>query len=1017
MISIVACKPTKDSIISKDRLSSDPETINYEVSGSLTKKLILNIENPGEYAGLSMYADNELLIDDYNVPVKGEQVISCLVHFKKLGNVKIQFHSLDEEIIIKDYKFEDIRNLKIPVYRDISIDAGLDKVSSIKYGGPSVADIDNDGDYDFILNNHNAESSKLYWNNGDGTVSKHTKNLSRWFKHDLHGTALGDYDNDGDLDLLLSQGGGNGNNPSKVNFYLNDEKTLVRYTGDVKIDRGGRGRGGRWIDADNDGDLDVLIINEASLNMDKPQHYFYENKGDGTFDFKNVDGMQDVEESRILVTDFNGDHIDDVIFYSPVSLWKGNGDFSYTNVTNLFPTELNEMTQVMAMTDIDIDNDGDLDLYLTRGKLFEHGKGETPSVDFNPMTKELAIKTRGYKDVDAFDFTAEGMIKLDKYFFMKQGSFGMSDYPIFLGKEKNAKLIGSGEELEFNAEMAKGWPDDISYNGVYFGYLGDDQWKAALVRNGNLFWQYRFSLTGVTSVNPLFVPQNRNHRDILLRNDGTKFTDVSKEWNLPPGGNALGVTVGDFNNDSHQDLFVYRWGRVGARISDYMLLNTGDKSFETTTMHGANDVGGPGNGDMGQAFDFDLDGQIDLLNGSEGGEWYLYSNKSKSSGNYTLVRIGYSPKSNIDPISAEVKVQTAKGEYRKRVGSAGEIFSQSLMNIVHFGLGDEEKIERISIRWRNGETVEFENKKVNTLIDTDNLDPEMIQIEPIVLRKNTQAQLYLRLSPENANSQVSWNSSDEKILSVDQNGLLTALGKPGQSARITATSKANGLTAKINIKIYEWFPLPVKSIYLKVESTKLYVGQQTSISSFISPVNADNSKLTWTIDNDDIISIDAIGNITGLAEGKATVRASTKDNSVFADVEFAVKPYIEPYLKIVDKASFEKKPLIVGDELNVEVNYHAGSGNRVISADEGGIRFWLRHFRSKWIPEKDIILTYEEALNTEDGQANMTISLKGLISTKDLPEGHFYQLRATFTSSDGSMYSDDVLDLQIIDKK
>lgn len=64
---------------------------------------------------------------------------------------------------------------------------------------------------------------------------------------------------------------------------------------------------------------------------------------------------------------------------------------------------------------------------------------------------------------------------------------------------------------------------------------------------------------------------------------------------------------------------MYRWGRIGQRISDLLLINTVDNKFESMTQHGANDVGGPGNGDMGQAFDFDLDGNIDVLSGSEGG--------------------------------------------------------------------------------------------------------------------------------------------------------------------------------------------------------------------------------------------------------------------------------------------------------------------------------------------------------------------------------------------------------------
>ncbi|SHM52862.1 FG-GAP-like repeat-containing protein [Flavobacterium saccharophilum] len=1011
---VISCGETKNLTKTLEVAPSNPITVDYKTTGNLTKKIILNITNPGDYAGLSVFADNVLLLDDFDIPIKGAQQVTGIVTFSKEGDTKIRFESLDQKLTINSYQFEGCSELQLPIFKDISVQAGLEKANSIKYGGPSVADIDNDGDYDFIVNNHNAEPSKLYWNNGDGTVTKDEEKLARWFKQDLHGTALGDYDNDGDLDLVLTQGGGNGKAPSTDIFYLNNNKDFMIYTGDVGIDKGGRGRGARWIDMDLDGDLDLLLFNESTLTFTKPQHFFYENKGDGTFAYKSVNGIQDIEESRVLVTDFNNDKIDDIIFYSPMSFWKGNGDFTFTEVNTIIPKEISSLSHIMAITDIDIDNDGDLDLYLAQGNLFEHGKGETPSLDFNPLTKELALKTRAYKDVDAFDFTADGTITIDKYYYLAQGAFLNKDYPIFLGKNKISKKLNSGEKLDISPEMAIGWPDDRSADGFYLGHLGNSKWKAALVRNGDIFWQYRFSLLGVSSVTPKFVPQNRNRPDILLRNDGTKFTDVSKEWNIPQGGNALGVTTGDFNNDGYQDLFIYRWGRVGARVSDNMLLNSGKNSFEATTMHGANDVGGPGNGDMGQAFDFDLDGKIDLLNGSEGGEWYLYKNNTPQQGNYALVRVGYSPKSHIDPISAEVIVTTATKQYRKRVGSAGEVFSQSLLNIIHFGLGKETEIKSIQIRWRNGETAEFKNKAANNKYDTDKLDPESITISPLKIRKGTSAKLSLEVTPKNAVNAVTWSSDNDKIATVDANGIVTALGTPNQTAVITATSKSNGITSQTTIAITEWTPLPVTSIKIEAKESTFYTGQKTALTAIVSPENADNARVNWTTENSKIATVDSNGIVNAIATGQTTIQASTADGAVVSKIPFEVVPFINPFIKITNKEQLKSQTLKVGDDFKVTVNYNAGSGNRVIAADEGGIRFWLRHFQSQWIPVKDVVLIDTDALKTESGSATKTFSLKGLIPTKDLPENHFYQLRVGFTSSDGKSYNDEILPLEIV---
>ncbi|WP_370981072.1 FG-GAP-like repeat-containing protein [Agaribacterium sp. ZY112] len=994
-----------------------PISLDYSVAGSLEKKVQIFVDNPASYASLSIIADGKLVLDALNIPKAGPQQLDALLRFDGEGPVTLTVKSNAADLKLESLVFEDVVGLDIPSYKDISVQAGIDKVSSLKYAGPTIADIDWDGDYDFIVNNHNDASSKLYWNNGDGTVTKHNKDLARWFMHDLHGTAAGDYDNDGDLDLVVTQGGGNGQFPSKANFYTNNNGTFVLTTGDVGIDRGGRGRGAKWTDMDLDGDLDLMLINETSLTVPKPQHYFHENMGDGTFIHRPIAGMQDQHQSRALLTDLNNDNIDDLVLYGPLSVWLGNGDFTFTDISHRFSEEVLGLRGVMAVTDIDIDNDGDQDLYLARGKEFEHGKGEAPSIDFDPQAKEFAIKTRGYKGVDAFDFTAHGEIKLHNYYFLTQGAFRDKDYPIFLGADKAATVVDSGGQFSFKAEQAQGWPEDRSADGLYFGYLGEGRWKAELVRNTNNFWSYRFNLSGLSEAKPLFTPDNRNIADVLLRNDGEQFVDVSREWSIPSGGNSLGVTRGDFNNDSYQDLFVYRWGSVASRISDFMLLNNGQGQFHTVTMHGANDVGGPGNGDMGQAFDFDLDGDLDILSGSEYGEWYLYENAEPGQGNYALVKVDYSPKANIDPISAEVIVKTANAEYRKRVGSAGAVFSQSLLNTVHFGLGEAQAIKKITIRWRNGETVEFNNKKANQLFDSNQLDPQSIELAALSkdIRKGASMPIKASLTPEKADSRLLWSSSDNKVLKVDQSGLVTALGDEGEKAVITAKSEANGLSSSQELSVVGWFAKPLTELSLTVPEQRFYVGTTIDVQSTFKPLDADDKGLSWSSSNEAVATVDANGKVSALTPGRTMIKAITAANNQLSDsLELVVEAFVEGGIELLNEQAFKDGSFKVGDELNIQVRYHAGSGNKVIASDEGGIRYWLRHFKYKWIPAKDRTFIDSTVLGTEAGSSSMTISLDGLTPTAELPEGHFYQLRASFAGSDGKMHDVKVDNLNIV---
>ncbi len=994
-----------------------PVTMDYVVENSLTKKVTIELENPKNYAYLSLYANEALLIDNLNVPKSGDQVLNALVRFEFLGDVQLRLKSTGADITVKRLKFEDLIDLQIPAYQDISSAVGIHKTSSLKYGGPTVADLDNDGDYDFILNNHNQADTKLYWNNGDATITPHSKNLSRWFMHDLHGTAAGDYDNDGDLDLVVTQGGGNGTNPSKANFYNNNEGRLVLMTGDVGIDKGGRGRGAKWSDMDLDGDLDLFLFNEQSLDHQKPQHLFYENMGNGTFNHKSVEGIQDVEPSRVLVTDLNGDHVDDLILFAPLSVWQGNGDFTFTDVTTQFPEDISQLGSIMAIADLDIDNDGDLDLYLARGKALERVYDETPSMDFDPTIQELSLKPRGLNGVDEIEFTAPGSIEFHDYFYSAQGHFRGKDYPVYLGESKVRTDLAIGQDMIIEPEQAAGWPDDVSENGMYFGYLGDGRWKAVLVRNGDLFWSFKFSLSGVTSVSPKFIPQNRNEADILLRNDVGVFTDVSAAWNLQPGGNALGVTVGDFNNDSHHDVFVYRWGMIGARISDWMLLNTGEGRFETVTMHGANDFGGPGNGDMGQAFDFDQDGDLDLLNGSEGGEWYLYENAQPGSGNYALVRVGHAPVSNVDAISAEVTVKTAGAVYRKRVGSAGAVFSQSLLNIVHFGLGDEEKIESISVRWRNGEKVQFTEKPANRLFDTNNLDPDVLILQPasVAIRKGTSYRLEAIITPDSADTSLLWQSSNDSVAKVDDTGSVEAVGDIGESATITAKSVANGRSTSSAVTIAEWTPVPVQAVSLVPDQADMFIGDTMALNAALQPAHADNAELLWTSSDEAIASVDSSGTVTAIGAGSATIMATSADNSeISSTVQINVEPHVEGFIRIIDEDKYRTGDFVTGESITLNVEYHAGSGNHVIMSDEGGIRFWLRHFQSEWIPAKDMVFVDDSVLKTTSGSSSMTIPLDGLTPTVELPEGHFYYLRASFAASDGNTYNAGIYPVSIV---
>jgi hypothetical protein len=696
------------------------------IQGNLTKQLNFDVTVKKAYAAISVFADDALIVHNIDIPSAGNHTFNVVVPFNKNGPVELKVLGRGAEIEINQFTITDIDMNKVPTFANVSDDIGLNTEVTYKYGGPAVGDINNDGLYDFVLNNHNFIPNQLVMNKGDGTVS-----IEELFTgaRDYHGSSVGDYDNDKDLDIMVAFGGANGTSPTSYVLLRNDDGKFVEVSEQANVTTPARGRGSRWSDLDNDGDLDLILFNAKTPNYDGPQQLFYRNKGDGTFEKLRSAGIEMSLGERAVINDFNHDGKDDILMYSPVSLWQGNGDFTFTDVTHkYFPDSIAGKSDVLAATDVDINNDGRVDFYFSRGRT--HYLLSKKSIDFNPQLKKVDVRDDGEKGATEITFLAEDKVDIKNVNLTFRQHRG--EYPIFLGSNKIRKIVKATgfqvnqvpeemktapSEMSITKEDAQGWSEARSENGFYIGYIGNGQWKAEWVRNKNIYWNISFTLTNVSKVEYDWTPNNRNVNDVLLLNTGTEFIDVSRHWNIPKGGNHWGVTHGDFNNDSHNDLFIHRYGYLHERISDLVLINDGNGQFNTTTAHGAHVSGDTGHGDMGQAFDFDLDGKVDLLNGSEEeGKWYLYKNQTQDIGNYVLVDVGYSPKGNVDPLSATVSITTQSGKtYSKRVGSAGEVFSQSVLDKVHFGLAEESKIKSIKVSWRNGEKIVQQVDKVNTL--------------------------------------------------------------------------------------------------------------------------------------------------------------------------------------------------------------------------------------------------------------------------------------------------------------
>ncbi|MBG9993883.1 CRTAC1 family protein [Pseudoalteromonas sp. NZS127_1] len=606
------------------------------------------------------------------------------------------------------------------VFSDVSEQAGLITQKNWKYGGPTIADINSDGHYDLLLTNHDTTPIRLFMANGDNTYTLQDNIFPR---ADLHGMSAGDYDNDGDLDVLIALGGGNGTKPKPQRLLKNNNGKFEDKTVEAGLSKmGARGRSVRWIDVDGDGDLDFIQINAEKLILENsPRNIIFENIGNGKFAHHPSPSFENIKAERVLLTDYNNDNILDIFgfdAYNNLSIYKGNNDFSFTDETNNVITNNKEYKNTLVIAQADIDNDGDMDYYLARGK--PNYQIANNSISYNKENKRLDLRDEGNKSHDGItlitDNTNSGSLILSDFYHFPRAKL-LSQMDVYIGEQK--KLINTpNKNTTISQQKALGFPTKLDKTGWYIGYLGNNKWRVEWVLTDNLAWDIRASFKNVAEYQSDWQPQNQVLTDVLLRNDNGKLVDISSKLPALTNSNNWGVVPGDFNNDTKIDFMVYRFGKLKERISDVLLINQGDYKFEATTVHNANtEIGQDSHGDMGAAFDYDQDGKLDLLSGdTDNGQWHLYKNTTElSDAHYTLIRVGYS-KSGIDPYGAKVQIKTPSAAQYQVIGSQSASHSQSLLNIVHFGLAQADTLSSVVITWRDGSQKTLTNVKVDSLI-------------------------------------------------------------------------------------------------------------------------------------------------------------------------------------------------------------------------------------------------------------------------------------------------------------
>jgi hypothetical protein len=226
--------------------------------------------------------------------------------------------------------------------------------------GSSWGDINNDGYLDiFVVNELVASQTNfLYTNNGDETFTKITSGDIVTMSTNSYSSVWGDYDNDDDLDLFVANNGQN-----NLLYNNNGDGTFTTITTGAIVNDLGSSISANWVDYDNDGDLDLYVSNSGA----QENNFLYDNNGDGTF--TKITAIEIVNDNTATLcsnwadVDNDGD-LD--LYISSVQqnlMYLNNGDKTFTKVLN--HTIISENLSSRGCTWADYDNDGDLDLFIS----------------------------------------------------------------------------------------------------------------------------------------------------------------------------------------------------------------------------------------------------------------------------------------------------------------------------------------------------------------------------------------------------------------------------------------------------------------------------------------------------------------------------------------------------------------------------------------------------------------------------------------------------------------------------
>lgn len=231
-------------------------------------------------------------------------------------------------------------------------------ITATRMGTLNLADFDDDGDLDLLVtgySNSGLKQGHIYLNN-NGSFEEFS-----WIEGvDLSATSIADVDNDGDLDIFVT--GRNSANQYISKLFLNDGSGVFQESAQSfePVQYGSSDFG----DINGDGNLDLILSGRNTSNI--PTTYLYLNDGNGNFTNSGISNIDGIWRGASIIQDVNRDGLPDVFVggYNQASqaiakLFINNGDGTFSQNASEFPALLYLVAKFG-----DVDGDGDYDIFV-----------------------------------------------------------------------------------------------------------------------------------------------------------------------------------------------------------------------------------------------------------------------------------------------------------------------------------------------------------------------------------------------------------------------------------------------------------------------------------------------------------------------------------------------------------------------------------------------------------------------------------------------------------------------------